>query len=286
MPGASCSATSCGWSVTTVLKICTCSSSSSNLSPAAARTASIFSSTASAAVVAIDAGLMLRPTIFGLIPTMSASCAARARIFGPPPPIMIGMRRVRLRHGVDLGDLVVRAREGERAVGPQTLHDLNRLAEPGDACQRVVLVDAGDGVVLLRPAGADPERETPLAEQIDGGALLGEQHRVAEVDPGDVGTDQDRGRGVGRGHQRRHDGELVAEVVVHVEALVAEVLGLADGVGPLLGRAGLDGLGSEAKRARMCGHVNSPSVRSAGGAGRGRHRPSCTAADRRRTPRR
>ena len=46
---------------------------------------------ASAAVVAIDSGLILRPTIFGLMPTMSASSAARARIFGPPPPIMIGI---------------------------------------------------------------------------------------------------------------------------------------------------------------------------------------------------
>ena len=77
--------------MTTVLKICTCSSSSSNRSPAAARTASTFSSIASAAVVAIDSGLILRPTIFGLMPTMSASSAARARIFGPPPPIMIGI---------------------------------------------------------------------------------------------------------------------------------------------------------------------------------------------------
>ena len=50
-------------------------------------------------------------------------------------------------------------------------------------------------------------------------------------------------------------------------SFITEIFGLADGIGPLLGRACLDGLGPETKFAGVCGHLNSPSVRSGGGVG-------------------
>ena len=59
---------SCGSSVTTVTKTWSCSSRSSKRSPAASRTHATFSSIVSAAVVAIERGLIERPTIFGLMP--------------------------------------------------------------------------------------------------------------------------------------------------------------------------------------------------------------------------
>ena len=53
----------------------------------------------------------------------------------PPPPIEERQVRPlqRLRHAVELGDLVVLAVERERAGGEQTLEDRDRLGEPGDA---------------------------------------------------------------------------------------------------------------------------------------------------------
>ena len=48
------------------------SSRSSKRSPAASLTHATFSSIVSAAVVAMERGLIERPTIFGLMPTMSA----------------------------------------------------------------------------------------------------------------------------------------------------------------------------------------------------------------------
>ena len=172
--GASCSATSSGWSVTTVLKICTCSSSSSNLSPAAARTTSIFSSIASAAVGGHRLGVDLAPDDLRVDADDVGLLGGEREDLRPAAADHDRDRRVRLGHGVDLGDLVVLALERERAVAPQPLHDPDRLAQALDPGERVVLVDAGDGVVLLRPAGAHAEREPALAEQVDRGALLGE----------------------------------------------------------------------------------------------------------------
>ena len=138
----------------------------------------------------------------------------------------------------------------ELPLAPQAPHDVDGLAEPGDARLGVGLVDAGDGVVVLQPSGAEAEHEPAFGEQIDRGGLLGQHDRVAEVDAGDERADLEVGRDRRRGHDRRDRGELVAEVVVDLEAHVAEVFSLAGDVGPLLGRAGLRGLRTESERTR------------------------------------
>src|SRR5262249_22980026 len=108
----------------------------------------------------------------------------------------------------------------------------------------------------LRPARPDAEREPALAQEVDRGALLGEQDRVAEVDTGHVRPDEDARRRAGGRHQRRDGAELATEVIVHLEALVAEGLHPPDQSGPLLGRAGLGGLRSEPERTSR--HVTPP----------------------------
>ena len=90
------SITGCGSSVTWVLNSWSCSSIWPKRSPAASFTQAIFSSTTSAAAVAIERGLIDRATIVGLMPTMSADWAARVSSFLPPPPMRIGMFEIGL----------------------------------------------------------------------------------------------------------------------------------------------------------------------------------------------
>ena len=84
---------------------------------------------------------------------------------------------------------------------------------------------------VIQP-GAEADLEPAAGEHVDGGQLLGQHDRVLVVVVEHERADLQRGGGVGRGHQRRHGRELVAEVVGHEERGVPEVLGLAGELGP------------------------------------------------------
>jgi hypothetical protein len=192
---------------------------------------------------------MVRPMIFGLLGGQREDLLATAADDDRD-----------LRHGlglpVDLAHPVVLAVVGELPLTPEAAHDVDGLAQALDAGVGIGLVDARDGIVVLQPAGADGHDEAPVGQQVDGGRLLGEHHRVPEVHTGDERPHLD---GVGRrrrGHDRRHGSELVAEVIVDLEAHVAEIFGLLGQIGPLLRRAGLGGLGPELERTRCCHGAN------------------------------
>ena len=105
------------------------------------------------------------------------------------------------------------------------------------------------------PTGPHAPLEPARREQVDGGQLLGEHHRVAVVVAGHQGADAQL---IGRQRRRgegRHDPELVAEVVRDEQRRVAEVLDLAAQLAPLLeaGRGvGADRRTGRGGRGRSC----------------------------------
>ena len=124
-------------------------------------------------------------------------------------------------------------------------------------------------VVGLHPSGAEAELEAALAQHVEGGRLLGQDDRVPVVVAEDEGAHAQGGGGGGHGGQRRHRGQLVAEVVGHEQGRVAEVLGPAGLIGPGARRAlrGLAELGGETECVAICHGVIVPHI---GGDGAGR----------------
>ena len=145
----------------------------------------------------------------------------------------------------------------------------------------------GDAEALVLggdPAGAEADLHAAVGEQVEGGQLLGQHDRLVEVDVEDAAADAQRGgrrRGGGHRGDRGHVDRPVArglgdraraEVVVGREQrAVAEVLGAAGGLDPLLAGRGLEGLDGEAERA-LCGSHGIPRSRPA----RFRRRPYST----------
>ncbi len=151
--------------------------------------------------------------------------------------------------------LVVLAVEVERAVGAQqSLDHLHRLLEARHPDGRVVVGEPGLVVVAAHPARAQAQLEAALAQQVEGGRLLGQHERVAVVVAEDEGPHPERARGGRHRGQGGHGGQLVAEVVGHEQGAVAEVLCLAGLLGPGAGRAvrRLAQLRGEAEPAVVC----------------------------------
>src|SRR5215475_518396 len=88
----------------------------------------------------------------------------------------------RLGLAVMAGDGVVLAGEGERPVGEAALQNRYRLAEPGDPGRDPVERQADRVVLRTVPAGADPVLGATAGQHVQGGELVGENGRVAQVD--------------------------------------------------------------------------------------------------------
>ena len=103
------------------------------------------------------------------MPTICASRAARARIFGAAAADQERRARSlhRLGHPVEIGDAVVLAVERERAVGEEALQHRDRLGEPRDAHAGPIERDARLLVVGRHPARADAELEPAVGQQVE-----------------------------------------------------------------------------------------------------------------------
>ena len=84
--------------------------------------------------------------------------------------------------------LVDRALVGERLAAPRLGQDPEDLLHRRAA---TVHVGAQPGVLDLRPAQPQPEREPAVAQQLDGRGILGEAQRVMHRREEDAGADLD-----------------------------------------------------------------------------------------------
>ncbi len=143
----------------------------------------------------------------------------------------------RLRHPVELGDLVVLAVERERARREETLDHRDRLCEPGDTHARAVEPDTGLLVVDRHPTCADAELHPTVGEEIERRELARYDDRVLVVVADDEAPDPQRVGNRGGMRQRDHRRKVVVdEVVGHEEGRVPERLGLARERGEVLAR--------------------------------------------------
>ena len=112
-----------------------------------------------------------------------------------------------------LGDAVVLPGQVASPVRPQRLHDGQALCHPVDPGPGGIVGDARLLVVGGHPARPQAELDAPFREQVEGGHLLGQDHRMAVVVAEDQRAHPQGGGGLGghgQGHQRP---ELVVEVV-------------------------------------------------------------------------
>ena len=77
-------------------------------------------------------------------------------------------------------ELVEAALEGRPLLRHQQADDLDRLLEPVDPLRGRRQVDAVAAVLVLVPAGPDPEDQPPAADVVDGDRLLQQDRRMAE----------------------------------------------------------------------------------------------------------
>ena len=187
---------------------------------------------------------------------------AGGQLEGGPAAAADEERRVRLLHRLRLrvvvGDRVVLTRERERVGAEAALDDGHRLGQPRlpdpDRVERQT-----DGVVLgLVPAGAERHVEPALGQRVEGGQLLGEHGRMAQVVVVHEGADPDPLGERGDGREVRHRRRLADEVVRQHERRDAEVLRGAGPLAELAGTRHVERVGKERERLR---HQNSTSVR-------------------------
>ena len=100
-------------------------------------------------------------------------------------------------------DAVVVPGEGGAAVAPHGAHDLEALGQAGHAHRRRLHRDARLLVVGRHPAGADAELEAAAGDDVEGGRLLGQDDRVAEVVVEHERADPQRRGGLRRDGERR-----------------------------------------------------------------------------------
>ena len=142
----------------------------------------------------------------------SAKSRTRASVFGPMPPITIGIAAERARLLPRAVQLVVAAVVVDDLAGPQGPHDFQRLAQPIDAVARLDRTDAEGRELLGHRAPADAELEAAAGGVVDRHRLAGEHRRMAErvaeherADPQALGV---------RGEPRRRDHRLEHRLVV------------------------------------------------------------------------
>ena len=103
-----------------------------------------------------------------------------------------------------VGDRVVLAGEREGTLPEAALHDGDRFGQSGDPRPDRFERQA-DGVVLLAvPAGADPDVEATLAQDVERGHVLRQHGRVTQVVVEHERADP-QGRGGGRDRRHRRD---------------------------------------------------------------------------------
>ena len=141
----------------------------------------------------------------------------------------------RLRIAVGPVEVQVVAVEGDRLLGPQPPDHLERLVEDGQAHPVGRVLVAVGVVLLVEPAGTEPEDEPSARVHVDAGGLLGQQtgvavggasHQLTEAHPlGALGEGGQHGEGL------EHVGRLPPwhrlDVVVDPHMVVAEGLGQA-----------------------------------------------------------
>lgn len=77
-------------------------------------------------------------------------------------------------------------------------------------------LDAVGAGFLLVPAGADPQLEAPVGDDVEGGRHVGQHRGVAVVDPGDQGAQPQSRGGLCQRRQRRppsRQGPLLSEKI-------------------------------------------------------------------------
>jgi hypothetical protein len=180
-------------------------------------------------------------------------------------------RRVRLLHREDVRmDVVQRpvlAVVGDRLLGPELLHQLQRLVEPAGP----LLVGHVEVVELLGPvAETRAEDEPALGDDVEGGDLLGQHHGVVQRRDHDVG-DQARARVAvgGEPGEQRHRLQPpqfpVEEVLADRDVVEALVLGhLHDPPDVLELLGGRDGLRGVAEQDAELDHGGALSISSGG----------------------
>ncbi len=142
----------------------------------------------------------------------------------------------------------VAALEGRGSTGQEQVEEVHELAEPVLPFGHAPGLVAEDGGVPTLRACADPDREAPAGEIVEGQELAGERHRVPEGRRRDQGAQPDRGgdhpRRRERGH-RREPGRVPqlppGDVVKGPRMVEAECLGPR----PRLGRGGPAVLGQD-----------------------------------------
>ena len=192
-----------------------CSSRSSKRAPAASRTQPTFSSVASGRhrLRRVGRGAVARTQV--RVDADDLRLARREREDLRRAAADEERHRLlhRLRHAVELGDLVVLAVERERARREQPLHDRDRLREPRDAHARTVERDAGLLVVGGHPARADAELEAAVGEQVerrhlarahDGMLVVVAEHERADAQRARSPPPRARARPWARGRARRN----------------------------------------------------------------------------------
>ena len=99
-------------------------------------------------------------------------------------------------------EAIVPALEIDAVLAPQPGDDLERLvgapaARPGVDVERLPFRPE-------RAADAEGRQQAALGQHVDGGALLGEQHRIAQRQRHDVHAEAQAARAAGQGGHRRH----------------------------------------------------------------------------------
>ncbi len=119
-------------------------------------------------------------------------------------------------------DAVVHTREGAGSRRPELLHHRDALFHAVDPDARRVLDDAGLLVVGGHPSRAESELDPALGDEVEGGDLLCEHHRVAVVVAEDERADPERRRRLGGDRERDQRAELILEVVGDEKGRVPE----------------------------------------------------------------
>ena len=171
---------------------------------------------------------------------MSASRPARPRIFGAPPPIMIGGPGRWTGCGRPANPLTSTYSPCMSICSPDQWARITSTysAELGDAHARPRHRHAEPVVLVAHPSGTEPDLEPPVGQHVERRHLLGEHDRVMEVAGEHPAADAQRRRPRGGHRDRRQRGHVDRsvtgrlgdrtrpEVVVGTEQRgVAEVLG-------------------------------------------------------------
>ena len=125
-------------------------------------------------------------------PALAAAADADGRM-GPLHPLGLA---------AGVGQLVVVAGEGRRLLREEPDQDLAGLLEAVAALLGRPELDAVGAGFLLVPAGADPELEAAVRDDVERGGHVGEHGRVPVVDPRHEHPEAEAPRGLGQRRQR------------------------------------------------------------------------------------